>query len=54
MCAWGCSNGYTRFNYSETAYAAATYTALGYSSTQALAIFHNRNDFCCEPSTVKV
>ena len=54
VCAWKCNTGYTRFNYSETTYTAATYTALGYSTPQALAIFHNRNDFCCEPSTVKV
>ena len=53
VCAWKCNTGYTRFNYSETAYTAATYTALGYSTTQALTVFHNRNDFCCEPSTVK-
>lgn len=54
QCAWSCNPGYTRFNYSETGYTVATYTALGYSTTQALAIFHNRNDFCCEPSTVKI
>jgi len=51
-CAWTCNTGYTRFNFSETTYAPATYTALGYSTSQALAIFHNRNDFCCEPSPV--
>ena len=51
-CAWTCNTGYTRFNFSETTYAPATYTALGYSTSQALAIFHNRNDYCCEPSQV--
>ena len=53
ICAWNCNNGYTRFNYSETSYVASTYTSIGYSTTQALQIFHNRNDFCCEPSDVK-
>lgn len=51
-CAWACNTGYTRFNYSEAAYTPATFTALGYSASQSLSVFHNRNDFCCEPSTV--
>ena len=54
LCSWSCSPGYTRFNSSESTYVASVFTALGYSSTQSLAIFHNSNDFCCEPSTVKV
>ena len=54
ICAWNCNPGYTRFNFSETAYTPATYTSIGYSSIQSLQIFHNRNDFCCEPSNVNV
>lgn len=51
-CAWTCNTGYTRFNFSEATYIASAFTALGYSASQSLAVFHNRNDFCCEPSTV--
>lgn len=54
VCAWQCSPGYTRFNFSEATYSSATYTALGYTAAQAAAVFHNRNDFCCEPSSVLV
>lgn len=53
-CAWKCLPAYTRFNYSEATYAQTNYTSIGYSATQAQQIFHNRNDFCCEPSTVDV
>ena len=54
VCDWACSSGYTRFNYSEAAYSPTTYTALGYTAAQGVVIYHNRNDFCCEPSTTKV
>ena len=50
VCDWKCNAGYTRFNFSETTFSAATYTALGYSTP--LSIFHNIRDFCCEPSSV--
>ena len=52
LCSWVCNAGYTLVNYSQASYVASAYTSLGYTSAEALTIFHIANDYCCNPTIV--
>ena len=47
VCTWECSAGYLRVNYSEAGFAGGF---VGYTPTQALALFHITHDYCCNPT----